>query len=237
MNKNIWYLLETEHMPGFENMQFDLQLLEKYILENSKPILRFYSWEKITLSIGRNQKIEDINLEQCKKRGIDVVKRPTGGKAVLHQGELTYSIVGGRKDHFPVNIFESYKEISKAIILGLEQITKDQKFLIGDKPNSDYKSQSFCFSSSTVSDINYAGKKIVGSAQYRKGDNFLQHGTILINQDFSILKSLFNHEINTDELVNLSEILGFTPSHNQVKDCIIKGFKEYFSVNFEKITS
>ncbi len=216
-------------------MQFDLSILEKYISGFYPPTLRFYLWNPVSLSIGRNQKIKDINLIECKNRNIEITKRPTGGKAVLHQGEITYSFVAGKKDGFSDSIFDSYIEISKAIIKGLENLTKNKLFSIGDKPSNDYKFKSFCFSSSTVSDINYLGKKVVGSAQYRKGENFLQHGSILINQDFNILSSLFNNSIDTNELINLSEILGYIPQREKVIECLIEAFESFFSVDFKDI--
>lgn len=234
---NIWNLIETQPMSGYDNMQFDLEMLERYISSDIKPSLRFYSWKPVTLSIGRNQDISEINLEQCKSLNIDVVKRPTGGKAVLHQGEITYSFTAGKKDGFSNDIFDSYIQISKAIILGLEQFSKEINFSIGDQPANTYATKSFCFSSSTVSDINYLGKKIVGSAQFRKTNNFLQHGSILIEQDFDILQNLFFKDIEINSLINLSEIIGFIPDYNQIKSCIIKAFEQYFSINFDNINS
>lgn len=231
INKNFKLnIIETPAMTGTENMNYDLKLLDNYINNNTEPFLRFYIWNPPTLSLGRSQNINEINIDKCEKYGIDIIKRPTGGKAVLHQGELTYSFTAGKKHGLPDNIFDSYIEISKALIKGLEYFSNKYKFLIGDKPVKDYTNNSFCFSTSIVTDINYEGRKLVGSAQIRKGENFLQHGSILINQDFSILKELFNSEIETYNLINLSEIIESVDSE-KLKKCIVEGFKNHFSVD------
>lgn len=222
-------------MNGVDNMSYDLELLDKYITQKTKPILRFYSWKPHALSLGRNQSLEDINIEECKKYNIDIIKRPTGGKAVLHQGEVTYSFVGGKIDGLPNNIFESYIEISQAIIKGLEKLTDNKCFSIGNEPVKDYKLNSFCFAKSIVTDINYSGKKMVGSAQLRRGDNFLQHGSILINQDFELLKKLFHIKIDTDSLINLSDIVSIGLNRKQITKNVLEGFKEHFSVDFTEL--
>lgn len=230
--KNFTHLnfVETPEMTGLENMNYDIDLLNEYVNKNTSPFLRFYRWKPITLSIGRNQNINEINLDECKKNKIDIVKRPTGGKAVLHEGEITYSFIGGKRHGLPDNIFDSYIEISKAIIKGLESLTNNNLFSIGDQPVNEYTNNSFCFSTSIVTDINYQGKKLVGSAQLRRGDNFLQHGSILVNQNFKLLEKLFIHQIDTNSLVNLSEIIEQI-DYKKIKENILKGFKTHFNID------
>lgn len=222
--------LDTPDMTGLENMNYDLSLLDNYINNHTNPVLRFYGWNPTTLSLGRSQNLDEINIKECEKNNIDIVKRPTGGKAVLHQGELTYSFIAGKRHGLPDNIFDSYIEISKALIKGLEYFTGEYLFSIGDKPVKDYTNNSFCFSTAIVTDINYKGKKLVGSAQLRRGENFLQHGSILINQDFKLLKTLFINHIDTNSLINLSEITKNT-NCEKLKECIIKGFKNHFNID------
>src|SRR5436190_510424 len=100
-----WRFIETESCPGYINMAVDEALLDSYIANDSEPVLRFYRWEKPTLSLGRNQKVSEINLKGCNTEGIDLVIRPTGGKAVLHDSEFTYSFISGKKNEMPENIF------------------------------------------------------------------------------------------------------------------------------------
>lgn len=229
----MWRVTSTYNLDGLSNMDIDLSLLENFIKNNEKPILRFYSWKKPTISIGRNQNENDINLEYCKKNNIDIVKRPTGGKAVFHQGEFTYSFVSSKKYGMPENLFDSYIIISKALILGLKKL-KNINMSVGDDETKKYTNSAFCFSSATVSDLNFDGYKIVGSAQLRKGSALLQHGSILINQDFSILPKIFNDTIDINNQKNLIDILGFEPSFEELEKAILDGFSEFFGVGFNR---
>lgn len=230
----MWRVSTTYNLDAFTNMAMDLALLDSFIKNDEKPILRFYSWQKPTISIGRNQNDNDINLVYCNKNNIDIVKRPTGGKAVFHQGEFTYSFISSKKYGMPENLFDSYVMISKALILGLKKL-KNINVDIGEDETKKYTNSSFCFSSATVSDLNFDGYKIVGSAQLRKGNALLQHGSILINQDFSILPKIFNNTINIDNQKNLIDILDFEPSFEDLEKAILAGFGEFFQVDFERV--
>jgi lipoate-protein ligase A len=230
----MWRVTSTYNLDGFDNMAIDLDLLEKFIKNNEKPILRFYSWKKPTISLGRNQNETDIKLEYCKKNNISIVKRPTGGKAVFHQGEFTYSFVSSKKYGMPESLFDSYVMISKALILGLKKL-KNINVSVGEDETKNYTNSPFCFSSATVSDLNFDGYKIVGSAQLRKGNALLQHGSILINQDFSILPKIFNNNIDINNQKNLIDILNFEPSFEDLEKAILAGFSEFFGVAFERI--
>lgn len=227
-----WRFIETESNPGYINMAVDEALLDSYIENNTEPVLRFYRWSKPTLSLGRNQKMAEINLEVCKAKGIDIVGRPTGGKAVLHESEFTYSFISGKKNEMPENIFASYLKISKALMAGLEKLKVDLNLTIGEEPTANYIRNSNCFASSSVSDLNYYGNKLVGSAQLRRGNALLQHGSILVNQNFSILDKIFTRQDNNSRLINLKDILGFIPSYENIKICILEGFRDFFKIEF-----
>jgi lipoate-protein ligase A len=228
-----WRLIETESLAGFVNMAIDEALLDCHISDETPPTLRFYKWEKPTVSIGRNQSLEEINIEECKNLDIDITRRPTGGKAVLHENEFTYSFISGKKYGMPERIFDSYIEISKALIDGFKNLKGNFYFGVGEEPTTKYIKNSFCFASSTVSDLNYNGRKFVGSAQLRKSDSLLQHGSILINLDFKKLAKIFNNYDNNPEFINLSEIIGFTPDYKNIKNCVLAGFKSYFNIQFK----
>ncbi|MEK7434023.1 MAG: lipoate--protein ligase family protein [Cyanobacteriota bacterium] len=229
-----WNFLVTKDLSGFDNMEKDLFLLDEFIKSDLSPILRFYSWKKPTISLGRSQDFSEINLEYCKNNNIDVVKRPTGGKAVFHQGEFTYSFISSKKYGMPEKIFDSYLKISKAIILGLQNLKKID-ISIGEHETTKYYNSSFCFGSSSVSDLNYYGNKFVGSSQLRKGNALLQHGSILINQDFTLLDKIFFKKINIEEQINLADILGFKPTFEEIQIALLKGFSDFFEINFKKI--
>lgn len=229
-----WRFLETESQPGFFNMALDEYLLDRYISEHSAPLLRFYKWDRPTLSLGRNQKLSEIDTEFCRENSIEIVRRPTGGKAVFHSGEFTYSFISGKKDGMPDSVLGAYEEISNALIKGLMHLQDGFIPDLGTDKSADYSLNSFCFSSSTVSDINHLGSKFIGSAQLRRGNALLQHGSILISQDFSLLKKIFFQKTDLSKFINLGDILGYTPDYQNIKNCILEGFKNYFRIEFKE---
>lgn len=229
---NIWRVVDTEINSGSLNMAIDESLLDTHIENPETPILRFYKWEKPTVSIGRNQAKEDINKEEVRNLDFDLVRRPTGGMAVLHQGEFTYSFVSSKKFEIPDSVFDAYLEISNALITGLKFLAEEISFDIGNQKSSEYVDKSFCFATSTPADLSYMGYKVVGSSQLRRKDALLQHGSILVNQDFSLLKKIFVNPDPNVKGMNLKDIISFTPDYDFIKASIIRGFEEYFKVKF-----
>ena len=183
---------------GKENMQIDSDLLEKSISQQIKePIFRLYAWSPMCVSLGRNQ--QGVNIE-----GIDVVRRVTGGRALLHDDEITYSYIS------PVSIIpngesikESYKYISGILIDFFKSLGVELDFG-GGSVNAKHD---YCMLISTGADVCYNGKKIIGSAQYRKNGYVLQHGSILFGYDKELLKKLFNEEASSDYITTVREIL------------------------------
>lgn len=190
---------------GQENMDIDVQLLEQSIKEQSKePIFRLYGWSPACVSLGRNQKDDFVDYDLLKSMGIDVVRRLTGGRALLHDDEITYSFIcpvsylknGG-------NVVESYKEICQMLIdafakYGIELTLGAEK---GVHTKFDY-----CMLVSTGADLCYQGKKLIGSAQFRKEGYILQHGSILYGYNKDILERIFKNPVSTSEIVGISEI-------------------------------
>ncbi|MFA4907257.1 MAG: biotin/lipoate A/B protein ligase family protein [archaeon] len=170
-----WRLIELEIHSASENMALDEACLDEIASGNSPPTIRFYRWKPSAVSIGYFQSIEsEVNLDECAKNGIDVVRRQTGGGAVFHdyENEITYSIIAPEK-MFPKGITESYREICGFIVSGLEILGLHAEF----KP---------------INDVLVNGKKVSGNAQTRRKGVLLQHGTILYGLDldrmFSVLR-------------------------------------------------
>lgn len=194
---------------GRENMQIDSDLLENAISEQTKePIFRLYAWSPKCISLGRNQATEVNNAE-----GIDVVRRVTGGRALLHDDEVTYSYIT------PASIVpngstikESYKYISGILIDFFNTLGVELEFG-GGVNNAAVDStvvntkHNYCMLISTGADVCYKGKKIIGSAQYRKNGYILQHGSILFGYDKILLEKLFNEEVLSEHIVTVREIL------------------------------
>jgi lipoate-protein ligase A len=160
--------LETGYNPAALNMAIDESLMET---AGEMPILRIYGWSPPAVSIGYFQSMnEEVDFAKCRQIGVDVVRRLTGGGAVLHEFELTYSFV---TKEYPQNIMESYRWICEAIVLSIKRLGFDASFV-------------------PLNDIVIANKKVSGNAQTRKKGVLLQHGTILLDIDvskmFSVLK-------------------------------------------------
>ncbi len=242
-----WLSMYTGERDGQFNMRFDLQLVNRFRgrLERSQtsvPILRFYEWKPYCISIGRNQAESDIDVLAAKRDGIDIVRRPTGGKAVLHAEELTYSVVmetGG------LSVIESYNMISGALVDGLRTFGVDFEL---SKSSADFRKLFHdpatipCFSTSAIFEVEYHGKKLVGSAQRRFGEILLQHGSILIG-DFH--KRIVDYlAVNEDTRVKtrddlaahtttLNEILGRQADVESVIRAIESGFERSFDAECE----
>ena len=173
--KEQWRLIKTKNNSAFTNMAIDKAVLEANSKGKVPPTVRFYTWKPSAISIGYFQSLEDeIDLAVCKKFGIDYVRRITGGGAVFHDKELTYSIVISESHpQIPKNILESYGKICGAVIKGLSNIGIESEYV-------------------PINDIAVGGKKISGNAQTRKLKTVLQHGTVLMDVDvekmFKILK-------------------------------------------------
>lgn len=162
-------------------MRRDLAILEKVIHGASPPVLRLYSWSPPALSLGRFQKTAEVaEQEECRRLGIDIVRRPTGGRAILHDQELTYSFaVPDVRSLIPAGVLPSYCLISRALLdaftlLGIEgELSSGKERGTGLAPGS-------CFDAPSAYELCVQGKKVVGSAQMRRSGVLLQHGSILL---------------------------------------------------------
>lgn len=153
--------------------------------KSSPPTIRFYTWSVPAVSIGYFQKISrEIDLAACRRMSVDVVRRPTGGKAVFHQHDLTYAVVGlERQDGFPADILGTYRLISCCLINGLRRLGTEAVMSAEGRPMPEMKAGALCFSSPSRYELLVKGRKICGSAQVRSRGSFLQHGSLLLGFD------------------------------------------------------
>ncbi len=180
---------------GLENMRIDSELLENAIQKNSnEPIFRLYGWSPRCVSLGRNQNGDFLH------KNIDVVRRLTGGRALLHDNEITYSFVS------PISfipngesVTKSYKYISGILIDFFKTLGIELDFGENKKVSTHFD---YCMLLSTGADVCYKGEKIIGSAQFRKNGYVLQHGSILFGYDKDFLEELFNEKVKGITTVN-----------------------------------
>ncbi len=212
-----------EVKTGKENMQIDNDLLEFAIKEQlTEPIFRLYGWRPACISLGRNQKDDFLNMQLLNRLNIDVVRRLTGGRALLHDDEITYSYICpvSSLEHGE-NVTASYKEISQILIDALKKIGIETDFGTTRRPDTHFD---YCMLLSTGADLCYQGRKLIGSAQFRKDGYILQHGSILYDYNSELLKEIFNEkvkgitsikEINPD--ISREEIIELLSNVNTVK--------------------
>jgi lipoate-protein ligase A len=224
--KKIWHLIQDGPCPGGYNMALDEFLLSQ--LENApehpKTFLRFYQWSAPTLSLGISQKASKVvNFNFCRQQGIEVVRRTTGGKAVLHHQEITYAVVSNDASQFPPqNILETYRLISAGLQAGLNDLGIESTLATGDSDSAITSGSGTgltvsCFALANHYEILCRGRKLVGSAQRRLKHAFLQHGSILIAYDDFLWK---NSLLNSPPL----------PGHRQVavlRDFLPPGISEF----------
>ena len=173
-------------------MQIDSDLLNDAIAKKSEePIFRLYGWSPKCISLGRNQNAEFLKSQNTE--GIDCVRRLTGGRALLHDDEVTYSCI------IPVSsvpngesVIGSYKYISGILIDFFAELGVKLDYGENKKVSTHFD---YCMLLSTGADVCFQGKKIIGSAQYRKDGYILQHGSILFGYDKELLQKLFNEEV------------------------------------------
>lgn len=189
---------------GEKNMQIDNDLLELAIKNQlDEPILRLYGWSPACVSLGRNQSEAFLDIEFLKSKNIDVVRRLTGGRALLHDKEITYSYVCSISSlENGLSVVASYKEISQLLIRAFATLGLNLDF--GQK--SPHTKFDYCMSVSTGADLGYEGKKLIGSAQFRKEGYILQHGSILFDYDKDLIEQLFSEKIDETSLTCIREI-------------------------------
>lgn len=205
------FLYEFKKYSGKENMDIDLSVLNDAILKKSDELfVRFYGWEPKCISLGRNQKPFIPSVE------IDVVTRPTGGRALLHDNEITYMAVGKIPDGY--SVIQTYKMVSDILIDGFKKLSVNLAYG-GDRGGNN----KYCMNISSGADISYMGKKLIGSAQFRREGYFLQHGSILRDIDYSFFEKVFTEPIDREKIITINEI-----NPKLTDDEIIQALKESF---------
>jgi len=241
-----WRFLNTGFSPGAKNMAIDDVLATQAVLKENFPVFRIYGWQPYAISLGYGQNPKDLKLQKCKQDGIDVVRRPTGGRAVFHAEEITYSVIIPKASKFySKDILTTYNLISEALLLGLSFYgLKAQlvKRLTNEIKDGAYKNDIPCFSSSAEYEIVCENKKLVGSAQRRFENSVLQHGSILtgtshlklvdyITYSDDLLKERFKKELKK-KTISISQILNQAVDQNKLIESLKLGIQKKFNIRF-----
>lgn len=185
MPVSLWRLLITPPARGAWNMALDEAILEQIGRGASLPTLRLYAWQPACLSLGHAQLFTDVDMIRLKERGWEVVRRATGGRAILHTDELTYSVIAPNDEpRVAGSLLESYNRFAQALLLGVKNLGLRVEMEAG-KANGNSIPNPVCFEVPSSYEITAAGKKLIGSAQARKKEGVLQHGSLPLTGDLA----------------------------------------------------
>jgi lipoyl(octanoyl) transferase len=243
-----WTFINSGSNTGKYNMDYDLQLARNY--KDNEVVFRLYRWNPYCISLGANQPLNSINSELAFQDNIDIVQRPTGGRAVLHAEELTYSVV------YPLDSFSSardiYLQLNLALLKGLKIYdSRLSSFeLENQQPNfaQIYKQENnaICFAVAAKCELKYSGKKIVGSAQRKFDKAVLQHGSILCGPFHKRITHYLNLTAGKKEelereiegnTIELGNILNEKIDYSHLVLSLCKGFEEHYNMTFSNTPS
>ena len=235
-----WRFIDTGTSTASCNMAIDQAILFTHASGKCPPTLRIYQWDPPAISLGYFQRRHGIDRAACQNLGIDVIRRHTGGRAVLHFGDLTYSVVAGIADGMPSSVTAAYQLICKGLLTAFQVLgfNAEMRNSSGKSPRSDN-----CFLTSTAGDILYEGKKFVGSAQTWYQSSMLQHGSIVLESHHEVWiglqgdRQVLSRECKADlenEMTSIGGILGYVPEKDEISNAILDGMTKALGIQLEK---
>lgn len=184
--RTTWRIIKHPPDRGAWNMAVDEAILESVYTGRSLPTLRLYAWQPACLSLGHAQPFTDINLEALTANGWDIVRRPTGGRAILHVDELTYSVIApDLEPRVKGGVLTSYLQLSRALLEALKILGLDPEAKEKHANEKTKKANPVCFEVPSNYEITVKGRKLIGSAQARRKEGILQHGALPLYGDLT----------------------------------------------------
>ena len=232
---NKWRLIDSGLCDAAFNMALDEAIAVHVRQGRALPTLRFYQWEIPSVTLGFFQKVQEINITFCREMEIPLVRRRTGGRAVLHGQDLTYSLTC-RLDgvHFNDKISSNYARIGRAFLEGLQEIGFSVTMRQRKAERQALKNPS-CFQSTSFSEITLNDKKLIGSAQKKWSDGFLQQGSIVMDLDEETMRRIFLLK-DLEQLKSIAKLNAVAPSitQEQIKTALKKAFEKSFGIEFKE---
>ena len=226
-------------------MAVDESILEHIYRSESKPTLRLYSWNPPCLSLGHAQSFKDVDVERLKSHGWDVVRRVTGGRAILHTDELTYSVTGSADE--PVlsgGVLESYNRLAQALLHAVQSLSVPVEMKEHEDGHTKQNLNPVCFEVPSTYEITVDGKKLIGSAQARKKEGVLQHGSLPLTGDLTricdalIFENEDARETAKERLLpratTVESVLGVGTDWETAAQAFIRGFEAELGIQFER---
>ncbi len=243
--RTVWRLLwDEDPHPGPWNMAVDEALLHSVAAGASRPVLRVYAWEPPCLSLGVAQAFAEIDEPRLQARGWDVVRRPTGGRAILHTDELTYSVVAPYQEpRVQGDVLQAYRVLAQGLLAGLARLGLPARMEESRAAWQQGRTNPVCFHVPAVYEITVGGKKILGSAQARKVQGVLQHGTLPLWGDITRILDVLkfpSEEAREAERARLRQrattveaALGRRVTWQEAAQALVEGFAEALDLVFE----
>jgi len=242
-----WRLLITPPARGAWNMAVDESILEHIGRGASLPTLRLYAWTPACLSLGHAQPFTDVDIARLKSHGWEVVRRLTGGRAILHTDELTYSVIAPSDEpSVEGSVLESYNRLAQALLLAVKslQLPVEMKEYVGQVPSA-VQLNPVCFEVPSTYEITVNGKKLIGSAQARKREGVLQHGSLPLTGDLArICQALvFENESARDvaskrllkRATTVESALGYEVSWEDATQAFIQAFEAQLGLSLKSV--
>jgi lipoate-protein ligase A len=241
----IWRLIHTPPSTGAWNMAVDEAVLEHIHRGEAKPTLRLYSWNPPCLSLGHAQSIKDVDVERLRAQGWEVVRRLTGGRAILHTDELTYSVTGPAEDPILAGgVLESYNRLAQAMLYAVESLSLPVEMKEHEDGHTQQNLNPVCFEVPSTYEITVNGKKLIGSAQARKKEGVLQHGSLPLTGDLTRICDalVFENESARQQAkerllaraTTVESVLGVAPSWEMAAQAFVRGFEAQLGIQFER---
>jgi len=241
-----WRFIDSGPLPGATNMAADMAITQVLGREPAPPTLRVYQWSRPTISLGYHQSEKDIDLLRCSQDGIDVVYRPTGGRAILHDNEVTYAVIlPPSSSFFALDIFGVYEFISRCLVHALQSLNIDADFERAKKTPDGFSRgelSTLCYASSIQYEIAIQGRKLVGSAQRRIHNSVLQHGSILLGDEhLAVAHYLAGHDDQwrhrvhqylKKQTVSINQLTRTPVTRQQMIAALRQGFAEELRISF-----
>ncbi len=231
-------ILREGDRSGRYNMARDLALAD-LVRSDGQPRLRLYGWSRPTLSLGYGQNPDAFSPDLLGEMGVDLVRRPTGGKAVLHQDEVTYAFIVPTED-LPGDVRSTYLEIARPLLAALRSLGADVG-LAGDpgQPGRDEN----CFQQPSWYEIEAGGRKLLGSAQVRHLGVLLQHGALPLSLDYGLWARIFAPrdperyaEAMRRRATDLGQATGREPSRREVRDALVRAFSAWWAGRSKEVS-
>lgn len=222
-------------MDGAQNMAVDRAVLHAHAAGEAPPTLRLYRWSVPTVSLGRFQPIEDVDVALCNSLGVAVVRRPTGGRGVLHDDEVTYSVVAGVQDGLPRGVAASYRTLCGVLVEAYRTLGVDAG-LTGRERGG--RATGACYLHATAADLSLGAAKLSGSAQVWHRDSCLQHGSFVRSRDVSREARVFKldaaGEADLDGRTRtLADVLADVPDDTAVHGAVTAAFERVLGIVLE----